>query len=404
MSKQHDIGLEDALSKTLNRLTPLSPVALPVDEVCGLVVAEDAIALVDCPSATTSLKDGYAVVSEDLKSASEGRPARLKMAGMLAAGGDTELTVEPGVTVKVMTGAILPRGADAVVPVEFTREGGNTVFCYSDAPPGRNVLFRGSDVEAGQRIVARGEMLTPPMTGLLAAGGVHSVRVFPRPRVGIVATGDEVVAPGQPLKSGQLYASNLVTLLSWLRHFRMEGKAAVVADRAEEIRRTMCSMLSEVDVLLTSGGAWKSERDFTIKTLMEMGWELLFHRVRLGPGKAVALGLLNGKPVFCLPGGPASNEMAFLQIALPGLLQIAGRSPVPFELRKATLSAAVGGDITWTQFFQASLKREGEVWSATPQRMKSRLQSQARAEALIKVPEGLERLEEGEEIQVQVLF
>ena len=135
-----------------------------------------------------------------------------------------------------------------------------------------------------------------------------------------------------------------------------------------------------------------------------MGWEMFFHRVRIGPGKAVALGVLNGKPIFCLPGGPPSNEMAFLQIALPGLLQMAGKSPVPFSLRKVRLAEGVSGDVTWTQFFQATLeKREGEWW-AIPHRMKSRIQSQARAQALIRIPEGVESVAPGNIIEVQILF
>jgi len=134
-----------------------------------------------------------------------------------------------------------------------------------------------------------------------------------------------------------------------------------------------------------------------------MGWELIFHRVRMGPGKAVAMGMLDEKPVFCLPGGPPSNEMAFLQLALPGLFQIAGRSPIPFGIKKVRLASGVGGDFTWTQFYQAILERRGEEWWGVPLKMKSRIQSQARAKALIKVPEGVDRIEAGDLIEVQIL-
>ncbi len=322
---------------------------------------------------------------------------------MSAAGDNIAGPVEPGLAIKVLTGALLPQGADAVIAVEFTREQANQVLCFKNAEPGRNVLFRGTDVETGELVVSKGEMLTPALTGLLAAGGVHQVSVFPKPRVAIVATGDEVVAPGHALKSGQVYASNIVTLNSWLRHFGIQGKSRVVKDNSKEIRRTFTSILSDADALLTSGGAWKSERDLTVRVLDEMGWELIFHRVRIGPGKAVAMGMLDGKPVFCLPGGPPSNEMAFLQLALPGILQIAGRSPIPFGIKKVRLASRVGGDPTWTQFYQAILERRGEEWWGVPLQMKSRIQSQARAEALIKLPEGVDRIEAGDMIEVQVL-
>jgi molybdopterin molybdotransferase len=234
--------------------------------------------------------------------------------------------------------------------------------------------------------------------------GLELVAVYPPPRVAVVATGDEVIAPGKPLRSGQLYASNIVTLYAWLRRFGMRGEMAVVKDRPEALRKTFREVLSRNDALLTSGGAWKSERDLTIGILDEMGWEMFFHRVRIGPGKAVALGVLEGKPIFCLPGGPPSNEMAFLQIALPGLLKMSGKPAAPFELKKCRLAEEVSGDVTWTQFIQASLeKREGEWW-AFPHRMKSRIQSQARAQALIQIPEGIKRLAPGHIIEIQLLF
>jgi len=403
MSNKYDIGFEEALELTIKRLFPRNTVAIPVDKAGGFTVAEDCRALVDCPSATASLKDGYAVISTDLREASGDNPVRLRIAGMISAGDDSELVVKPGLAVKVMTGASVPKGAEAVVAEEYTREENGWVVCLRDAEPGRNILDRGSDVAKGSPVAVRGNILTPAMTGLLAAAGVHTVRVFSRPKVGIISTGDEVVAPGKPLKSGQLYASNLVTLLSWLRRFGMEADAAVVPDQEDQIRNAMEGMLEKVDVLLTSGGAWKSERDLTTKVLVKLGGEVVFHRVRLGPGKAVALIRVGEKVVFCLPGGPPSNEMAFLQIALPGVLQMAGKSPVPFVTYPAVLSAPVGGDITWTQFFQAKLEKRDDRWWAHPIKMKSRLQSQAAADALIKVPEGVDRLDEGDEIEVQVL-
>jgi molybdopterin molybdotransferase len=402
-SEKFDIGLKEALSITLGALKRLSPVILPVEEVCGRVAAEDLFATVDCPSAASSLRDGFAVVSNDIEEASEAKPVRLRVAGTSAAGDARDRAIEPGVAIKVLTGARLPTGADAVVAVEYTREEDGHVLCYKNAPAGRNVLSLGTDVASGERLAAEGEVLTPALTGLLAAGGMHQVRVIPMPRVGVVATGDEVVAPGRVLESGQLYASNLVTLYSWLRHFRMEGKTAVVRDHPDTIRQAFSAMLSWADVLLTSGGAWKSERDLTVRVLEEMGCRVMFHRVRIGPGKAVAFGMIEEKAVFCLPGGPPSNEMAFLQIALPGLLHMGGRPPIPFQTKQARIAETMSGDVDWTQFFQATLERRGTEWWAVPQRMKSRLQSQARAEALIRVPEGVRALEAGDRVEVQML-
>jgi len=404
MCAEYDIGLEEALSRVLDHLMPLAPVYLPVDEVGGLVAAEDCLAKADCPSVPTSLKDGYAVVSADLENASTDQPVKLKVCGTSVAGGSSEITVTPGAAVKIMTGARIPDGADAVIADELAREKDGWVSCLRDLDPGRNIIERGYDVAVGEPVASRGEVLTPARTGLLAAGGISTVRVHPRPRVGILATGDELVSPGEPLGPGQLYASNLVTLLSWLKHFHIEAEVAVVGDQAQSLSRTAENILERVDVLITSGGAWKSDRDLTVKVLEEMGGKIVFHRVRMGPGKAVALVLLNNKSVFCLPGGPPSNEMAFLQIALPGLFHLAGRAPVPFEHRKATLTKTVTGQKDWTQFFYAVREQNDGHWFVSPVELKSRLRSQANANALIKIPEGIEQLKEQRQIQVQVLW
>jgi molybdopterin molybdotransferase len=404
MCAEYDIGLEEALSRVLDHLTPLAPVYLPVDEVGGLVAAEDCLAKADCPSVPTSLKDGYAVVWSDLENASEDRPVKLKVCGTSVAGGSSEIAVTPGAAVKIMTGARIPDGADAVIAEEFTREKDGWVSCLRDLDPRRNIIERGYDVAVGEPVASRGEVLTPARTGLLAAGGISTVRVHPRPRVGILATGDELVSPGEPLRPGQLYASNLVTLLSWLKHFHIEAEVALVGDQADSLAKAAERMLEHVDVLITSGGAWKSDRDLTIKVIQDMGGQVVFHRVRMGPGKAVALVLLNNKTVFCLPGGPPSNEIAFLQIALPGLLRLAGRSPVPFEYAEATLTKTVTGQKDWTQFFYAVIEENGGQWFVRPLEMKSRLRSQANANALIKIPEGIEQLEGHRQIQVQVLW
>ncbi|MEK7993696.1 MAG: molybdopterin molybdenumtransferase MoeA, partial [Planctomycetota bacterium] len=185
MRAGYDIGFEEALSRTLGRLTPLAPVCLEVDKVEGLVAAEDCIAKADCPSAPTSLKDGYAVISADLASASEDRPVQLRVCGKSVAGGEKPTQVKPGTAVKIMTGARIPDGADAVIAEEFTRQtlGGLTcqedgyVFCLRPSGPGRNVIEQGYDVAKGEPVVRRGEVLTPAKAGLLAAGGISTVRV-----------------------------------------------------------------------------------------------------------------------------------------------------------------------------------------------------------------------------------
>ncbi|MBW8016446.1 MAG: molybdopterin molybdotransferase MoeA [Planctomycetes bacterium] len=401
---KYDIGFEEALSKTLQRLTPLPPIDIEIDKAAGLAVAEKCIAAVNCPSASSSTKDGYAVVSQDLDNASQGSPVKLKVTGSVFAGSQQDNAVVPGSAVKIMTGAKIPQGANAVIPCEFTEVTGDEILCYRDTGVGRNILRKGHDVVKGDCIALPGEILMPAKAGFMAAGGISSVSVHPLPRVGIIAIGDEVVRPGESLKEGQLYASNIVALTCWLKLYHINTRISTVPDHVEKIHSAIETMLENVDVIITSGGAWKSERDLTVRTFEDMGGEIIFHRIRMGPGKAVAAILLKGKTVFCLPGGPPSNAMAFMQIALPAILHLAGKTPIPFEIKTAALAETLKGDKDWTQFHYARLVRKDGQLFVEPMKIKSRLQSQADADALIKIPEGIDRLEKGEQIQIQVLF
>ena len=400
---QCNIGLKEARAYVLEHLPSLAPVTLPVESAAGLVVAQDCLARVDSPAEASSLKDGYAVVSADLRGACEARPVQLRLCGTMVAGGQSDHTIASGQAVKVMTGSRLPQGATAVVACEYTQETDGRVTCVRDAPPGRNILKQGHDVAKGHPVVKAGQRLTPAGTGLLAAAGLYAVAVQARPSVGLIGIGDELVRPGQTLKPGQLYASNIVTLHAWLQQFHMTAEMTIVPDEQAALRRAVERSLRDNDVLLTSGGAWMSDRDLTVSTLQEMGGKVIFHRVRLGPGKAVALILLEGKVVFCLPGGPPSNEMAFLQVVLPGLLHLANLPAQPFQRQTARLMQTLRGQADWSEFVQAHLYEQDGQWCVMPLKKGSRLQSQADANALIELPEGTTQLNEGITILVQAL-
>jgi molybdopterin molybdotransferase len=249
---QYDIGFDEALVRTLRTLTRLAPADVPISEAEGLVVAEDCTAKVDCPSSSVSRKDGYAVVSTDLIDACDSA-VKLRIVGRTAAGVDTDAIVRSGTAVRITSGARIPPGADAVIASKFTRDQGQWVPCHRAAGMQRNIRERGYDVRKGSRVAVRGETLAPARTGLMAAGGIATVRVYPRPRIGVIATGHKIVVPGQSLKDGQVYASNVITLHSWLRHFHMDAEIAVVADDKEHLAAQAAGMLEHVDVLITSG-------------------------------------------------------------------------------------------------------------------------------------------------------
>jgi molybdopterin molybdotransferase len=404
MQKQIPIGLNEALRMTLESIGPLAVEDVPLLDGLNRALAADVHARVDSPSVDASLKDGYAVISRQVEDASREHPVDLKLVGLQAAGGSENFTVLPGTTVRVLTGAKIPPGADAVVAEEFAAVSGDTVSFYRDAEPGRNVLPKSSDVASGKVIARRGTLLTPGLVGLLAAAGYDRLPVVHCPDVAIIATGDEVVAPGQPLPEGKLFASNITTLGGWCRRFGMRTHLAVVKDQARLIGDALSRYAQTVDAIITSGGAWTGDRDLVAQILEDLGWRQVFHRIRIGPGKAVGFGILQDKPVFILPGGPPSNLMGFLQIALPGLLKLAGFQQYGLPTVSVRLSSQLSGrSIDWTQFFYGTLEQSADLPIFHALRGKSRLRSMAEAHAVVAIPEGTTALPAGAVVAAQVL-
>ena len=397
------IGLKEALDLTLANVHRGPTETLPLSRLTGRILAENIISLVDCPSISSSRKDGYAVQSMDLAGASEENPVNLKVVGSLVAGETSGLKISKGQAVRITTGAPLPDGADAVLSEEFCQRTEDIISAINTAEAGRNIQVRGKEIRRKEPVAGQGSKLTPALIGLLAAAGHDSAKVYSHPRVAVIATGDEVVAPGRPLPEGKLYASNMVEICSWLSLLGLDYTTQLVSDRKEDIENAITKHMPDVDLFLTTGGAWGSEKDLILDVVEKLNWRGLYHRVRMGPGKPVGFGLLQNKPFFFLPGGPPSNEMAFLQLAIPALLKMTGDHPVRFPFASARLAKTVNGKKTWTDFVHARLEnREDQLW-VHPARLKSGLQSMARKEALIIIPEDREEILADEAIDVQIL-
>ena len=397
------ISYSEALGKTLAAIGPLPAVEVDLAELVGRIAAEAVRADIESPAIDVSLKDGFAIRSEDIHLATEQNPVRLRLLGRAAAGEAWAGQLTTGHAVRVLTGAPIPDCATAVLAEEFARLEEGEILALADAEPGRNIMPRGADVYVGQVLVEAGEVLAPETIGLLAAAGCQRVPVVTRARVGILATGDEVVAPGKSLGAAQLYASNLVALAAWCSQYGMQVSTAVSRDDENQLHLALESLFTEHDAILTSGGAWKGDRDLIVKVLVRMGWRKVYHRVRIGPGKAVGFGVLDGKPVFCLPGGPPSNQMAFLQLALPGLLKMGGHAQPSLPTIPVRLGHDLRGQIDWTQFVYGTLRRSEGMLEFEKVDLKSRLQMMAFATAIVSIPEGCEYLEQGTICEAQLL-
>jgi len=401
--KSMSLGLKDALRLTLEGINPLPAENVPLVDSVDRVAASDLYALVDSPSMDSSRKDGYAVLAHEVADATVENPVRLRLLGSMAAGGDSDIRVKPGATVRVLTGARIPTGADAVVAEEYVKKGNNDVLIEAFAEP-KNILRRGSDVALGKCILRTGRHISPVMAGLLAAAGHSMVPVFRNPFVGIIGTGDEIVEPGKPLTEGKLYASNITTLAGWCNRYKMKTRMAIVKDDHAALLSAVKVMADETDVVITSGGAWTGDHDMVAQILKELGWKEIFHRIRMGPGKAVGFGMLDKKPVFILAGGPPSNLMGFLQIALPGLLALSGYATPGLPVINARLASELGeGESDWTDFFFGTLELNDGLPDFYPMKKRSRLNSIAEATAVASIPEGQDCLPAGSVIYVQLL-
>ncbi len=401
--KNMSLGLKDALRLTLKNIRPLLPENIPLAESVDRIAASDLYALVDSPSMDSSRKDGYAVLSHEVANTTPENPVQLQLLGSMAAGGKQNIPIRLGTTVRVLTGARIPIGADAVVAEEFTIKKNNKIYIQAPAEP-KNILRRGSDVTWGKRILRKGQKISPIMIGLLAVAGHSMISVFRNPIAGIIGTGDELVKPGKTLSQGKLYASNIITLAGWCNKYKIKSRMAIVKDNHGTMFNTLQTLSRKTDVIITSGGAWTGDHDIIAEVLEELGWKKVFHRIRIGPGKAVGFGTLNNKPVFILPGGPPSNLIGFLQIALPGLLALAGYSDPGLSTTKAKLASDLkDGKPDWTDFFFGILKSGDELPVFHPLNKRSRLSSITDATAIASIPEGQDFLVEGSVISVQLL-
>jgi len=324
------LTIDEALARVLEHSRPLSAEDVVVAAASGRVLAADAVARVDLPPFPSSAMDGYAVRAADT-------PGALAVVGQSAAGRPADAVLAAGQAIAISTGAVVPDGADAVVPVEQARAGGRSVD-VERVEPGENVRPRGGDIAAGDTVVPAGATCGPAQLGALAAVGLEIVRCARRPRVAVLATGSELRRPGEVLGPGEIYESNTVMLAAQLRRAGADADVhGAVADDAEATRAALERGL-EADVLLTSGGVSVGEHDLVRGLLAELGVTEVFWRVAVKPGKPVAFSTRGSTLVFGLPGNPVSSFVGFELLVRPALAALQGAS----EPRPAFLPGRLG--------------------------------------------------------------
>ena len=327
------ISLEEAQRLILGAVAPLAPRAVALAEARGLVLARDVVASEMVPPFANTAMDGFAVRAVDTAGASEQAPVTLRIVGEVAAGHAPTVAVAPGGAVRIMTGAPMPDGADAIVMVERTRADGDAVAIFQPAAPGDHVRAAGGDLEAGQRVFDAGTTLTPAHLGVLASLDVAEVWCHPRPRVGVCSTGDELVASG-PLAPGMIRDSNRPMLLAVLEEAGCDAvDCGIARDDEQTLTATITKAVDECDALVTSGAVSMGDYDFVKVVLERLAGArprstYAWMQVAIKPAKPLAFAAIDGVPAFGLPGNPVSSRVSFELLARPALRRLAGHTEV----------------------------------------------------------------------------
>ncbi len=384
----------------------MTPVAQPLLDTLGLACAEDVVATIALPSFDNSAMDGYAVRGADVATATAGRPVTLPVAGEIGAGQATVRRIEPGTVAKIMTGAPIPEGADAVVPYEWTDRGGDRVRIDEAPQPGQHVRPAGDDVSVGDLLVEEGTVLGPRQLGLLASVGRATVMARPRPRVVILSTGSELRDPGQELGSDSIYDGNSYLLAAAvLRAGAVPVRVGIVRDEPDAFLQTLEAWLDGADLVLTSGGVSQGDYDVVKEALRREG--VWFGPVAMQPGKPQGFGLIGpGKtPIVTLPGNSVSSYISFEMFVLPAIRTLMGLVPASRPQVEARLTRAVRSPEGRRQFLRgrAGTDEQGRYVEPVGGAGSHLIGALAVADCLVVVPEQTTSVGAGERVQVLLL-
>jgi molybdopterin molybdotransferase len=401
------VSVDEHLARALDAVEPLPDFPQPLMETLGLAAAEDVHATMPLPSFDNSAMDGYAVCQRDVAGASDEFPVHLPVVGEIGAGQAQLFAMSPGTSVKIMTGAPLPAGADSVVPYEWTDRGVAQVRITRAPGLGQHVRAAGEDVAAGDLLIERGTVLGPRHLGLLASVGRAQVRSRPRPRVVILSTGSELREPGTPLGHDSIYDGNSFLLAAAARRAgAIAYRVGIVPDEPRAFLDALQDQLVRADVVVTTGGVSQGDFDVVKEALAPLG-TVWFGGVAMQPGKPQGFGLVgeDSTPIFTLPGNPVSSYVSFETFVLPVIRKLMGKQPHARPTVRARLTHAITSPAGRRQFVRGEYDRDGGGPFVAPVggHGSHLIGDLASSNAFIVVPEEVTAVPAGEQVRVLLL-
>ncbi|HWD81161.1 MAG TPA: gephyrin-like molybdotransferase Glp [Kribbella sp.] len=400
-------SVDEHLEVVLGRVAALPAFDQPLMDAVGLMLCEDIVSGVSLPGFDNSAMDGYAVQAADLTGASDENPIGLPVVGEFRAGRSEPIVVTPGTCVRIMTGAPMPRGADSVVPVEWTDGGTVTVRITQQPAVGASVRHAGEDVTAGAQVLDRDTVLGPRQIAVLAAVGRARVKARPRPRVVVISTGAELREPGSRLGDGQIYDSNSYTLAACARDAgAVVYRVGIVDDDPKRIMDTLSDQLVRADLVITTGGVSMGAYDIVKEELSKLG-TVDFPQVAMQPGKPQGFGVIGDDevPIFTLPGNPVSAYISFEVFVRPALRKMMGQMPYRRALVPGVTLDGFSSPPGRRQFVRAAATPGDEGWMASTVggHGSHLLGGLSRANALIVVPEDVTSVRAGDQVELMLL-
>jgi len=400
------LEVEDAVARFLSYFHPLEPEQVPILDALDRGLTENVIAEMDIPPMANTAMDGYAVRCEDTGGARPESPRRLRVVADLAAGYVLDQPIQPGTAVRIMTGAPIPPGAEAVVPFEEVERVGEDILVFRRYPHGKNIRAAGEDVKGGEIILAKGTVFRPAAIGMLAALGRIHVAVHRRPRVAILSTGDEVIEADAPWQPGKIHDANSYSNAAQvLKYGGIPIRLGIARDTVNDLTaRIQVGLEQGADLFLTSGGVSVGDFD-VVKTVLAAEGEIAFWRVRMKPGKPLAFGTIRGVPLLGLPGNPVSAMVSFELFARPAILTMLGKT----KLVKPTIDAILADEVrrkdNRRHYVRVTLEeRDGTTYARlTGDQGSGILLSMVKAEGLAILPEEADHVPANTPVKVMMI-